>query len=231
MDKIIEYQKQDSEIIKLERQLASSEDRKIFRNMINIVNEAQNASNVLEKEAGELKREYEALQKNYNENLKSCTAIAKKDFSEATEEDLQNFSKISEVVMNNLNVIEKKLFSVAERINACLNEFEAIKKRHADAKNEYSVHKAAYDKLANELNPKITELKDNLQKLESGIDANLLAKYKQRRADKIFPVYVPLTDKACGGCRMELASASLEKIKKDGILECEHCRRIIYVKK
>ena len=48
MDKIIEYQKRDFEVIKLERQLASSEDRKIFRNMINIVNDAQNTSNVLD---------------------------------------------------------------------------------------------------------------------------------------------------------------------------------------
>ncbi len=228
IDKILEYQKRDFEVIKLERQLLSSEDRKVYRAMIDVVNVAQNNSNALEKEASNLKKEYDNLLKTYNENLKNCNAMARKDLNNVTEADLQNLGKVSEVLIKNLSVIEKKLFNIAERINVCLNQFDATKKKYSEARAKYNDHKQKYDKLASEINPKIEQAKQELQKLESGIDEVLLAKYKQRRADKIFPIYVPLTDKACGGCRMEIPSASLEKLKKDGFLECEHCRRIIY---
>ncbi|MBR4406849.1 MAG: hypothetical protein IKT27_00860 [Clostridia bacterium] len=42
------------------------------------------------------------------------------------------------------------------------------------------------------------------------------------------PVYVPELNSSCGGCMMELPSAQIEKFARDGVLECENCRRIIF---
>ena len=65
--------------------------------------------------------------------------------------------------------------------------------------------------------------------LEKQIDANLLSKYKHLRQDKIFPVFVPLNSNACGGCSMALPAALMNKLKENGYLECEQCRRYIYI--
>ena len=83
-------------------------------------------------------------------------------------------------------------------------------------------------KILNEIQPQIDKQKQEIKSLEKDLDQNFLGKYKQRRADKIYPVFVPAVEKSCGGCRMELPSASLERLKNKGFLECEHCGRIIY---
>lgn len=226
--KILEYQKRDFEIIKLERQLENNEDKKIYQNMVGVVKTAQNKSTSLDKEAKELLKEYAELEKSYNDNLKSCGAVLNAKLDKISDEDLNNVSNVAGDIINNINILEKKLMYLAERVNAILSEFETTKKKYNDAKQKYTSHKTAYEKNALELTPKIEQQKEEIKKLEAGVDATVLAKYKQRRADKIYPVFVPLLDKACGGCRMEIPSASMQKLKDQGFLECEHCRRIIY---
>ncbi len=228
IEKILEYQKKDYEIIKLERQLENNEDKKIYQNMISVVKDAQNKSNALDNEANYLIQDYNKLEKTYNENLKSCGVVLNAKIDKVSENDLSNLTNVASDLINNMSILEKKLMYLAERVNAILSEFEATKKRYNVAKQKYSAHKTAYDKKQSEIMPEIERKKQDIKKLEDGIDPVYLAKYKQRRADKMYPVLVPLTEKSCGGCRMELPSASLQKLKENGFLECEHCRRIIY---
>ena len=229
ISKILEYQKQDSEIIKLERKLYASEDKKIYQDMINVVKNAQNRSTALDNEAKTLFDEYKTLEKSYNENQKSCGMILNTKLEKVSDDDLNNVSKSVSNLMDNINILEKKLVYMAERVNAILSEFDSTKKKHAQAKQKYTEHKEKYDKLVETLTPQIEEKKKALKKLEKNIDPNILAKYKQKRADKVYPVFVPLNDKSCGGCMMELPSASLTIIKEKGYFECEHCHRIIYI--
>lgn len=230
ISKILEYQKQDSEIIKLERKLYSSEDKKIYQDMINVVKNAQNRSTALDNEAKALFDEYQALEKAYNENQKSCGTVLNTKLEKVGDEDLNNVSKSVSNLMDNINILEKKLVYMAERVNSILSEFDATKRKYAQAKQKYTEHKEKYDKLVETLTPQIEEKKKDLKKLEKDIDATILAKYKQKRSDRVYPVFVPLNDKSCGGCMMELPSASLMVIKDKGFLECEHCHRIIYTK-
>ena len=230
IDKILEYQKRDFEIIKLERQLENNEDKKIYQNMIGIVKDAQKKSTSLDKEANSLLQEYKSLQNAYNDNLKSCGVILNKNLDKINIDDLDSVSNVAGNLINNMNILEKKLMFLAERVNAILTEFDSTKKKYNEAKQKYTSHKTAYEKIAEEISPQIEKLTKEIKGLESSIDTNYLSKYKQRRSDKIFPVFVPMVDKACGGCRMEIPSASLSLLKSQGYLECEHCRRIIYTK-
>ena len=230
INKILEYQKKDFEIIKLERQLDNNEDKKIYQSMVNVVKTAQNKSTSLEKEASDILHEYKTLEKKYNDNLKSCGVVLNKKLDTISEEDLNNVSEVAHNIVNNINILEKKLMYLAERVNAILSEFETTKKKYNDAKQKYTTHKEAYEKTLQKISPLIEEKTKEVKILEANVDATLLAKYKQRRADKIYPVFVPLNDKSCGGCMMELPSASIKKLKDNGFLECEHCRRVIYDK-
>ena len=73
-------------------------------------------------------------------------------------------------------------------------------------------------------------LKKQIKALEKGLDAELFSKYKELRKDGVFPMFVELNDKSCGGCRTNLPSSTLERIKEHGYIRCENCRRIIYTK-
>ena len=228
LNKILEYQKKDSEIVKLERQLNGNENKKIYSQMIDVVKEAQNQSAMLENEAGNLMNSYEKLKKTYNDNLKTANALNNKNIENLTLEDLQSLEDVAKTIVNNLAILEKKLLSEAERVRNVLQNFDTTKKKYNLAREKYNKHKALFDEESKTLKAEIDQKNKSLKELESGIDSTILAKYKQKRQDRIYPVFVPCIDKTCGGCRMELPSASISTLKKDGIFECEHCRRIIY---
>ena len=78
------------------------------------------------------------------------------------------------------------------------------------------------------LQPKIDELTETLSKMEKDLNKEDFAKYKQLKNDNIFPVFVPINEKVCSACRMEVPSAKLDKLKNEKYIACEQCRRLIY---
>lgn len=228
LKKILEYQKKDAELIKLERKLSQDENKKIYTQMVGIVKDTQNKSSSLEKQASDLIASYENLKKTYSENLNYANKVNGKNVENSSVSDLEALEQIAQTILNNMSILEKKMLALAEKVNTILVDFDQAKKKYNMARDKYNKHKALYEESIKSLKPEIEQAQSEVKKLESGIDSNILSKYKQRRSDNIFPVLVPCMDKCCGGCRMELPSASLSTLKTNGILECEHCRRIIY---
>lgn len=228
LQKLLNYQKCDAEAIKLERKLADSEHKKIYSQMLSVVKDAKNHSTALENKANDLVYQYDSLKKKYEENCEMLDKLSKTDFDKERPENIDKiFEKIA-VISNNLNVIEKKLLTTAEQVNSTLNDFEQTKKRYGSARNKYNEHKEQFETEEKELKPQLENIYSKLKQLEKDIDPKVIAKYKSIRQDNVFPVLVPLSDKSCGGCMMELSYASQSKLKEQGYLECEHCRRLIY---
>lgn len=225
---ILEYQKKDGELIKIQRELSSHPSKKVSSDMIVIVKRAQEKSAQLENRAGILAKDFEALKKAYEENVKQIEKFVSKDLETVSEKDLDSITSATNAIINNLNVLEKKLFSEAENLNIALNEFETAKKQYGSARAKYGEHKKIYDAFTKTKEPDVSKVKAELQNLEGGIEPKLLAKYKQLRSDRLFPVFVKLTDKSCGGCRMELSAGEIEKVKTNGYIECDNCHRIIF---
>lgn len=226
--KILDYQTKDFEIIKLERTLNESADKKILDNLVELVRASQNTSAMLEKEAEETLLQYNNMKKNYDDNIKLYENLNKKEIEKLTETELAEIMKLANNISTNLNIMEKKLLQQADKINNILAEFENTKKRYNSAREKHKIHKEKFNKQTEEIQPQIDKLVLDLKTMEKGIDANLLGKYKVRRQDKIFPIFVAVNSNSCGGCMVELASGQIEKLKKDGFLECENCHRIIY---
>ena len=225
---ILEYQRKDSELIKIERELNSNPSKKISNDMIAVVKAAQEKSAQLEKKAEIMLKDFENLKKSYESNMAQVQKFISKNIESVSAKDLENIVSASNTIINNFNVLEKKLFAEAENFNIALNEFEKAKKQYGVARAKYNENKQIYDSLLKQKEPEINQIKKDLLELEKNIDGKILAKYKQLRADKIFPVFVKLFDKSCGGCRMELSAAEVEKVKAQGYMECDNCHRIIY---
>ena len=227
--KVLEYQKKDFEIIKLERILNASENKKIINQMVQKVKDSQNKSLQLEKLAEDLNREFLSLQQSYEENSKKFDEISKKDFKNLSEEEISSFETLTQSILANLAVLDKKFVALAERINKTLSQFEQAKKDYGLAREKHKKHKEMFEVEAQKIQPKIDSLRAELDELEKDLDKDVVAKYKQRRQDKIFPILVPLNNNSCGGCQMELSIAFIDKLKEKGYGECENCRRVIYI--
>ena len=229
--KILEYQNKDTELYKIDNQIAKSEFKKNYQEMISVVKKAQEKSSALEAQAGEILKELETLKKNFKETSASLEKLTIKANGELNLAEIESVFAAMENIENNLNVLEKKILQTAEKLNIALNEFEYAKKNYGAAKAKYAENKTKYDNLVASKQAEIENIKKTLAELEKNLDPKMFAKYKQLRQDKIFPVFAPLQDKSCGICMLELSSAQVDKVKAQGYLECDNCHRIIYIKK
>lgn len=229
INKLLDYQKKDSEIIKLEHLLDESKNRKMLNDMIEKVKDSQNKSLALEKLAEELNLEFEALQANFEENSKKFDEISKKEFDKLSEEEAESIEKLTQSLMANFAVLDKKFVALAEKISKTLTQFDAAKKSYSVARENHKKYKEMYDEEMQKIQPRIDVLRAELNQLEKDISKEVVAKYKQHRQDNLFPIFVPLNNNACGGCQMELSIAFVDRLKEKGYLECENCRRLIFL--
>lgn len=227
--KVIDYQKKDLELIKLERSLNQSENKNIYLKMYNIVKQAQSKSLELENSANLLISEINSVKKTYNDNIKSVDVINNRNLELSKDSDLDTLSEIAKTISSNLNILERKILQLSEKLNSILVEFNQTKSRNKQAIDKYKYHKDLFEKEKASVQPDIERVKKELEEIEKTVPENLMSRYKKSRQDNVYPVFVKLNNKCCGGCSMELPALSLEKIKKDGYLECEHCRRIIFM--
>lgn len=231
IEKLLEYQKKDFEIIKLERKINDSESKKVLNDMIAKVKESQNKSMQLEKVAGDLLAEYNKLVKTFEENSSKLETISKQKLENSSLAEIETYEHLTNSIANNLAILEKKFIFIAENINNILNQFESAKKSYNLARQNHKVHKEKYDKQMSEITPIINKIESELKEIEKQIEPDLLSKYKQKRQDKMFPIFVPEMENTCGGCRMSLSYVAMGNLKEKGFIECENCRRIIYKNK
>lgn len=232
IEKILEYQNLDTQIKKLEETLENNADQKAMNSLKKVVQETKNISASLEKEAEKTIAEFNKMQKNYNDAKTALERLEKSQENDYTEKQCAECVKQLNNIANFLASLEKIMRQTAEKVNSILTEYETAKQNYEIAKNKHASHKQNLENLKEKIQPQLESLQKDLIKLESGLEDKFVKKYKTKRQDKIFPVVVQLRGNACGGCGMELPSAQIEKLKKDGFLECENerCHRIIYFK-
>lgn len=231
MNKILEYQKLDAELIALEKQVENSKESEALNKVGAIYKELQAQLLQIEKEAGNLKEEYDKAFKSYEENLNSVKKLTNSKIENLDNTKLNSYLDEANKLSSELFMLERKLNQILVSISNALKDFETTKNKGLAAKNKYSEIKKLIEKQQQEILPKQEKIKEQLQKMEAGLDKDLFAKYKVLKHDNVFPVFVPLHVNRCGYCRVELPSAIINSLKNNNYITCEHCRRLIYCDK
>lgn len=228
---ILKYQKLDGELYKVEQKISNSPYKKKANELSAVAKKSQTKSTELEAEAEKLLAEINDLKSKFSMNKAKLDEMLKNDASTLSAEDVEKLSNLKGKIVSNLNILEKLLQKAAENINQILAEFNRTIKTFNDAKAQYAVCKQKIDEENQQLAPERERLAGELKALEKGVDAELLAEYKKKRQDNIFPVVVPLENGSfCGYCRIELPKVATSRIKERGVITCEHCKRFIYQK-
>lgn len=229
IEKLLQYQKLDLELLKLNRELASCPEKATMNKMIAFVKDAQNKSSMLERKAKDLLAEYNTVKNAYDETLKNVEKLTKLDASKLDNDKLQEMSNQVNVASSELFGLEKKLNVISSKAKEVLKEFDMTKSNVIKARTKHRESKEQYEKRIESLEPKKNEILAKMAELEKEADKTMLAKYKSIKNDNIFPVFVPLHGNLCGGCRMVIPSGQLDKIKSAKIARCEQCGRILYI--
>ena len=229
LQKLLDYQKLEGKLLNLERELESHPSRVTLNKVIALVKDEQNKLLALEDKAKNLMQEYEKSKKEYEETVDTISNLAKMDTATMTEEEISKNIEALNKLDTSLGFMVRTLSSQQEAVTAILKNFETCKNNIVILKQKYKESKLNFDKIEGDIKPKCEEVKKQMQTMEKDLDKTMFTKYKQLRQDKIFPIFVPLNQNACGGCSMSLPKAVIDKLKQDGYLECEQCRRYIYM--
>lgn len=224
VDNILKYQELDRQIRLLEKESANMQEKQIMNKMIAFVKDAQNKSGELESNAKQLVDDYKKTKAEYDKVLANIQKLISSDAqNEKTLGIINTYS-------SDLYMLERKLNIIVTKTQEVLKQFGVAKNNVIKAKQKHKECKEKYDAKVNEITPKIAKLRQEQKSLESSIDEKMLSKYKSVLHDNIFPVLVPVSNKLCGGCRIEIPMGKMDKLKNDGFIVCEQCGRVIYNK-
>lgn len=226
--KLVEYQKVDAKLFELQKNLNKSPNKEKCAQLSSAAKDSQQKSIKLEEQASTVSAELSQLVKQADQIKKRIKSFISKDVEKMSGEDLDVNITQKDALSQELSAIDKKATKLAETVNSILTEFNKTIQIYNMAKSKYVQAKAAYDKEIAEISPKMQALETELKAIEKNIDPSSIEEYKKRRSDKTFPVLVPLSGRACGGCHMEMPISSIAKLEEKGYLVCENCRRIIY---
>lgn len=226
LKEILEYQKIDMQIRKIEAEVKNSEDKKKAEQMQAYWKNGQAKLGSLEETSAKLVKLHEKAVQTYNDFASKLDAMIKegepKTVAEATAQ-MEKLNSYHSVCMK----IERDLESLKGSLEKIVAECDSIRKNMNTAKGNFEVYKKRLGELKQKYEPELKSLQAERAKLESKIDPELLAKYKHKAESKS-KVIVECRDNACGGCRMEISGAKLKSLREKGLIECENCGRMIF---
>lgn len=230
LTQILEYQSKESKLLSLERELNNNPTKSALVKMVGIVKEEQNKLIVLENKAKDIFEGFDKCKAEYVKLAASLEKLIATSVDDKTEKELSDLNKKITDMSAKLTSLGRSVSQSAMQANQILKDFEKVKKNIIDSKTKHKTAKEEFDKVVANIEPQIQTLKSELAALEKAIDPKIMSKYKHSRQDGIFPVFVPSKNNSCGGCSMSLSAVSNSKLKEQGYVECEQCRRLIYNK-
>ena len=144
-----------------------------------------------------------------------------------SEQELKDFDAKTTQTAKQLAELDGRISAHNAEVKKVVLDYKTYRKKILDAKEKRESIKQKEEKPEDQTATEFDKIKKEMAKLEKEIEPAKLAKYKALKQDGVFPVIVPLSEKRCGGCRMELSSIALDKLKIGGVYECEQCHRLI----
>ena len=225
---MLEYQKIDAGLRKIEIELSGSEERKKAISAKKYLDVMPENVNKLDLRAGELASAYENAIKEQTKLKEQHAELL--GAIESIEDDSAGayLLKKADELIAKIKSLSESVKKISSDIQDVIKEYANIKKTTKSAQEQYSVYGTKYNELKASKKDEMKKIEEELLKLEKQIPADLLERYKKKRADKIFPVFYEVKTNVCGACNMELSMSALSELKNGKVIECDNCRRLLY---
>lgn len=232
MNKILEYQKIDGDLLQIEKEIKVSQAQKTIDRENNVANDARNKMKDLDKKAEELLKEFNSLREIMNDNVKNIEILEKQKIEMQDKSRVRKLYDNIKNVNNNLGVIENRLKTITNQIDSVLKSFNSARKTIEVSKEKKKRAQQELDNVSKKYETKIEELSAKLATIAKDTDAKMLEIYKRLR-DAKYPPFVQVYDEdgqnRCGGCKSIIPVGRMDALKSNGHIECENCHRVIYL--
>lgn len=231
IEQLLKYQEIDAGLRKIEMELAGSEARKKAVAAKKFLESVDETVNKLDVKAAELAHIYEKMQ-----SESKILSEQREEFigalEHAEDENALNYlSKKADELYAKVKNLSQEASKVAEAMQAVYKEYAGIRNNIKTAQAQYTENGKIYNELKASKQDERTKIESELKELEKNVDAELMERYKSKRAAKIFPIVYEVRGNVCGACNMELPTSVLAGLKNGDIIECDQCGRLLYLKK
>ena len=227
LNELLEYQKVDAKLRKIEQDVASSEEQKKYAQANKFMKSAPERFEAQDRRAAELAALRDDLIRRAEDITRQIAEYSELD--EMVEEggDVSFYKKNAQALLDRLRALKGEMQKLNSDIAATVEEYERFKKQGVLMQKQYKEYKAKRDEPVSAHKQEVSALRERLAEIGKKIPADILAKYQQKRRENIFPILAPLTGNMCV-CGMDFPLALQERLAGGNVVECEHCRRFVY---
>ena len=232
MKTILEIQRLDRQIRALLREVDRCPASIDFRNYKKLLQEGRARFEQLEAQANEIIKNYNYASNKYSKYKGNSEIVRKRNVENINLDNISSLITDTNSLVGELSEEHRRVEDLVRKSEEIVRKSAELSNKLTEAKSRSGAIKAKIEAKKQEVAPKIAELERKIKELEPKVeDMEKYAKYKEMKANGIFPVYVPLEENFCGGCKVELPLNFIEKLKTKKMLPCEHCGRIIMLDK
>jgi len=229
VQQLLKYQEVDRKLLEIEKEKASSEERKNFVQAKNFLLKASEKLDTLEAKAIELKSILSKLNEKYDEISETLGEFENLD--ELLDEDagVAFYKKNILQLIDSLHSVKAEISSLVKSVKDADEEYRAMKKKVLEVQKKYNEEYAPNYKKYTEVKEKeMAVVRKELDELKKGIDPAIMQKYESKRGERIFPILCSVKNGRCSKCGNELSLSGKEKITSGAVVECDYCHRFLY---
>ena len=226
-NELLEYQKIDGELRKLEQEIAGSEERKKYLQAKKFMESARERLEAQDKHAAELKALRDELSARVEETTKAIAEYAELDEMLEGGADIAFYKKNAQALLDRLRSVKVELNKLIAEVNSTAEEYRKFKEQTIAMQKQYKEYNEKFKVLKSSRADEVKKITEQLEGLEKKIAPIIMERYRQKRNERIFPIVVPLTGDFCM-CGFEFPRLHQSELAGGNMVECENCRRFIY---
>ncbi len=228
VEQLLKYQDEDEKLLKVERELAGSQERKNLAQAVNFVTKATERLEALDGKALSLSLTLEQLNKKYAEVAEVLAEFENLDELLEGGADIAFYKKNLAQISDKLKTIKQEVANLTKSIKESNEEFQTLYTKYRAMQKQGKEFQEAYEKLKSEKRAESEVIKKELEKLAADIAPEVMQRYQSKRSERIFPILCPEKAGRCSKCGSELSLADKEKLLSGKVVECDNCHRFIY---
>lgn len=225
---ILKYQEIDRKLFKLENELAESEERKKYAKLRKFLKTAPEKLDALEVKASSLTAEVSALVKKYEQVSSTLGEFEHLDELVGGGADVSFYKKKVQSIVDGLKKLKADISALEASIKETGEEYQKLKKQVISAQKQYAEAEENYKAVEASKKAEKDAILAELAEAEKAVSPELIARYKTKRKEKLFPVVGELYSGRCPFCSMEPPIVAKSNLASG--IECDNCHRIIFEK-
>lgn len=228
VQQLIKYQEADSKLLKIEQEMANSEERKKYVQTKSFLTKAPEKLDQLENKAQELLALLDRLNNKYSELVETL-----KDFEHLDElveggADITFYKRNAQSIADGLKSLKSEIANLTSAVKDASDEYQTLKKKVIVAQKQYPEYQKEYQDYKKGKQSEVEAIKNELEGIAKDLDPDVLKKYQAKRSERIFPIICQLNGDRCSKCGMELSIAGKEIVNSGKVIECENCHRFLF---